>query len=225
MTTKPRVPLKIDIVSDVVCPWCVIGYLHLQQALERMPAAFDITLRWHPFELNPTMPPGGENLRDHLQRKYGARAGNSRGTRERLEQLGEAAGFRFDYFDQMRVVNTFRAHQLLHWAGEHSAQTELALALFRAFFSERRDVSSTPVLVDIAVAVGLPGDEAVALLEAERLASTVRKQQQIWLERDVMAVPAFFFEDSYPLPGAQDPVTFESVLRRIYDRKTAPQTD
>jgi predicted DsbA family dithiol-disulfide isomerase len=218
--TTPRLPLKIDIVSDVVCPWCVLGYLHLQNALERLDGLFDITLQWHPFELNPDMPANGENLREHMRRKYGADATASRSNRERLQQLGSEAGFHFDYFDEMRVVNTFRAHQLLHWAGERAQQTSLQLALFRAFFSEQKDINELDTLVSIAAGVGLPADEAAAVLDDARYAGSVRENEAYWQERDVMAVPGFFFEGSYPVPGAQSSDTFEHVLRRVYAKKT-----
>ena len=127
-------PLQVDIVSDVVCPWCIIGYKQLQKALGSMAGQFDVTLRWHPFELNPRMPQDGQNLREHIFEKYGSSAEQSRAAKERLVTLGESLGFTFDYFDAMRMVNTFRAHQLLHWAGEQGRQTELKLELFDAFF-------------------------------------------------------------------------------------------
>lgn len=221
MTNSPQ-PLQIDIVSDVVCPWCVLGYLHLQTALARVPGLFTVSLHWQPFELNPQMPAEGENLRDHIRRKYGADAAASRANRERLQQLGAAAGFNFDYFDEMRVVNTFRAHQLLHWAGENEqpVQTALQLALFRAFFSERKDIGELEILVSAAAEAGLAADEARAVLTDGRYANAVRENEQYWLERDVTAVPGFFFEGGYPVPGAQSPDTFEHILRRVYAKKT-----
>lgn len=218
MSATP-LPLTIDIVSDVVCPWCIIGYRQLQIALARTEDLFEVSLRWHPFELNPAMPAEGEEVRAHLARKYGAT--RSSGNRERLVNLGRAVGFEFDYFDDMRVLNTFAAHQLLHWSRQFHLETELKLALFRAYFSERQDISDPQTLRRIASSVGLDSDAAAAALADRRYANAVRQEQQEWMDRDVMAVPAFFFDSAYPVPGAQDPDTFERVLRRIHQRKTA----
>ena len=210
------VPLKVDIVSDVVCPWCIIGYKQLMKALDAVSNRFEASIHWHPFELNPDMPPEGQDLREHIAMKYGTSPSQSGGARTRLTELGESLGFTFDYHDDMRMVNTFRAHQLLHWAGLKGAQTALKLALFSAFFSERKDVSQTDVLVDAAVGVGLDGAEARALLEDGRYAADVRQEQGHWLEREVYAVPTFFFQDRFPVPGAQEAATFERVLNKIY---------
>ena len=154
----------MDIVSDVVCPWCIIGYKQLMKALAALPGQFDVTLRWHPFELNPRMPEDGQDLREHLAQKYGTSPAQSQAARARLTALGASLGFTFDYFDGMRMVNTFRAHQLLHWAGEQGRQTELKLALFEAFFSRREDVNDPGVLVAVAARAGLDSAQARAVL-------------------------------------------------------------
>ncbi len=208
-------PLQIDIVSDVVCPWCIIGYKQLQRALGSLPGQFDVTLRWHPFELNPEMPAGGEDLREHLARKYGASAEQGRGVRSRLTALGHALGFTFDYFDGMRMVNTFKAHQLLHWAAGEGRQTALKLALFEAFFSRREDVSDSGLLAAAARRVGLSQEEAAAVLADGRFASAVRAEEQAWLGREVYAVPHFLFNERYAVPGAQEADTFARFLTRI----------
>lgn len=208
-------PLQIDIVSDVVCPWCIIGYKQLQRALGSLPGQFDVTLRWHPFELNPEMPAGGEDLREHLARKYGASAEQGRGVRSHLTALGNALGFTFDYFDGMRMVNTFKAHQLLHWAAGEGRQTALKLALFEAFFSRREDVSDSGLLAAAARRVGLSQEEAAAVLADGRFASAVRAEEQAWLGREVYAVPHFLFNERYAVPGAQEADTFARFLTRI----------
>ncbi len=216
--TAQPVPLKVDIVSDVVCPWCIIGYKQLVKALDTLSGRFTPTIHWHPFELNPDMPEEGQDLREHLAMKYGTSASGSGGARTRLTQLGESLGFRFDYFEGMRMVNTFRAHQLLHWAGLQGRQTGLKLALFTAFFSERKDVSKPDVLVAAAAGVGLDAREAAAVLDDGRFAAAVRKEQAQWREREVYAVPTFFFQDRFPVPGAQEAQTFERVLNKIHAR-------
>lgn len=214
-------PLSVDIVSDVVCPWCIIGYKQLQKALAETPHNFEVSLTWHPFELNPQMGDDGENLREHLARKYGSTREQSVDARARLTAHGESLGFRFDYFEEMRVVNTFRAHQLLHWARGRERQTELKLALFAAFFTERQDVSKIDVLVSVAASVGLAADEARQILCDARYARAVRDEQRHWLERDVHAVPTFFLNDSYPIPGAQDSRTFLRILDKAAEMQAA----
>lgn len=209
--------LHVDIVSDVVCPWCIIGYKQFEKALQSMPQRFELTLQWHPFELNPKMPAAGQNLREHLAQKYGAGPEQSQANRKRLSELGTSLGFHFDYFDGMRVVNTFRAHQLLHWAEEQGKQTALKLKLFSAFFSERKDVHDISVLSDAAASVGLCAREAESILHDERYADAVRAQEQRWLDQEIHAVPAFIFNNRYSVMGAQDADTFARVLNKIVE--------
>ena len=214
-------PLQVDIVSDVVCPWCIIGYKQLQKALALLPGQFDVSIRWHPFELNPQMPAEGQELREHLAQKYGAQAAGGGSAKARLIELGQTLGFEFEYFDGMRMGNTFRAHQLLHWAAEQGCQTPLKLALFEAFFSRREDVSDLDVLVDVAGRVGLATDEARNILTSEGNAQAVREEQHLWREKDIHAVPAFFFNEQYFVPGAQEAETFVRVLNKIKDKAAA----
>jgi predicted DsbA family dithiol-disulfide isomerase len=138
-----------------------------------------------------------------------------------MSLIGESLGFTFDYFDGMRVVNTFRAHQLLHWAALQGKQTELKLALFTAFFSQRKDVSDAGVLVETAASVGLPAAEAEAVLASARFAEAVRSDQQQWLDKEIHAVPAFVFNDRYSVLGAQDADTFVRVLNKLETRQRA----
>lgn len=217
-------PLSIDIVSDVVCPWCIIGYKQLEKALATMPGRFDVRVHWHPFELNPHMPPTGQNLREHLAQKYGTTVEQSREVRARLTALGESLGFTFDYHDDMRMVNTFLAHQLLHWAGEMGKQTELKMALFEAFFSRREDVSDVNVLVAAAGRARLPLGEAMVVLESGRFAELVRAEERKWLEREVHAVPTFIFNDRFQVPGAQEADTFIRVLDKLATTEAAWRT-
>lgn len=214
-TAVTAMPLRIDIVSDVVCPWCIIGYRQLQRALAQLDGQFAVDIHWQPFELNPQMPAAGQDVREHLAQKYGTTAEQSQAARSRLTELGESLDFKFDYSDGMRMYNTFAAHQLLHWAGDQGKQTELKLALFEAFFSNRQNVADFAVLADTAAAVGLPRVEALALLEDGRYAQTVRDTQALWLDKDVHAVPTFFFDGRYAVPGAQEAETFVRVLTRL----------
>lgn len=212
-------PMRIDIVSDVVCPWCIVGYRQLEQALENSGIAAEIA--WHPFELNPQMREEGENLREHLMGKYGISAEDSARARNRLASIGEELGFTFRYGEDMRMVNTFRAHQLLHWAETLGRQHDLKLALFAAYFTENRDVSDPQVLVDVAAGIGLDGEEAAAVLADGRYAQAVRAAQSVWLERGVSGVPAMILDGRYMVPGAQGVETYQAILQRLRDRPAA----
>lgn len=213
--------LEVDIVSDVVCPWCIIGYRQLRKALDMMPGEFDVELRWHPFELNPNMPEQGQDVAEHLAQKYGTSPEQSQAARSRLTSLGDSLDFKFDYSPGMKMVNTFRAHQLLHWAAEQGLQTPLKLALFEAFFSNREDVNDIEVLVKVAQSVGLSAEPARELLLSGRYETEVRKEQQYWLDQDVHAVPAFVFNNKHMVPGAQEAETFVRILNKIKSKQAA----
>ncbi|AQQ66317.1 disulfide bond formation protein DsbA [Microbulbifer agarilyticus] len=214
-----KLPLRIDIVSDVVCPWCVIGYYRLQQALDNFDQAIDPTINWLPFELNPDMPSEGQNLREHIAEKYGTSPEESIAARERLTKLGADVGFPFDYFDEMRMVNTFHAHQLLHWAVSEGKQHALSLQLFADFFSHRRDVSAFDILIAAAESVGLNSFAARDVLAQQTYANDVRQLEQGIASKGVRGVPLFVFNAQYALSGAQEVTTFEAQLQRIIDDK------
>ncbi|MEE4193073.1 MAG: DsbA family oxidoreductase [Halieaceae bacterium] len=216
-----RMPLRIDLVSDVVCPWCIIGYRQFQKALAGREQAIDLELHWHAFELNPQMPAEGQNLREHLAGKYGTTPEQSRKARQRLTDIGAELGFTFNYSDDMKMVNTFRAHQLLHWAAEQGCQTALKEALFKAFFTDGQDVSETDTLADICVAIGLDRDEALAVLADARYGQAVREDQRQWVEQGIQAVPTFVINEQYMVQGAQDAEAFGRMLDRLLERHAA----
>jgi predicted DsbA family dithiol-disulfide isomerase len=213
--------IRIDIVSDVVCPWCVIGFKQLGQALEQLGDEVDADLHWHPFELNPQMPSEGQDLREHLAQKYGTTAAQSHAARERLTGIAKSLGVEFRFYDGMRVRNTFRAHQLLHWAGEQGRQTDLELALFDSYFSREEDVDDLDVLVAAAGRAGLDEELARAVVADGRYADSVREEQQFWLGKGINAVPSFILDGRHLIPGAQDPEVFVAALRRLVSEKAA----
>ena len=215
-------PIRIDIVSDVVCPWCIIGYKRLEAALAQLEGEVVPEIHWHPFELNPMMPPAGQNLREHIAQKYGVDPKQSAGARQRLTEIAASLGISFNYFDEMRMVNTFRAHQLLFWAGQHGKKTELELELFERYFTGQENVDDTDVLVDAAGRVGLDRTEAAALLSDERYARDVREQQRFWLQQGIHAVPSFIVDRRFLIPGAQEVDVFVSALERIRDDAANP---
>jgi predicted DsbA family dithiol-disulfide isomerase len=214
-------PLRIDLVSDVVCPWCIIGYRQFMKAFAERDGQIELDLHWHAFELNPQMPAEGQHLREHLAEKYGTTAEQSSKARQRLTDIGESLGFRFNYRDDMKMVNTFRAHQLLHWAGELDCQTELQDALFAAFFTDGQDVNDTEVLVDVCAAVGLDRTEALAVLEDARYVQAVRDDQRQWLEQGIQAVPTFVVNQQYFVQGAQEAAAFGRMLDKLLARHAA----
>jgi predicted DsbA family dithiol-disulfide isomerase len=215
------IPIRIDIVSDVVCPWCIIGFKQLERALAEMADEVEVDLHWHPFELNPQMPPEGQNVREHVAQKYGTTAAQSSAVRARLIQVAESLGVEFRYNEGMRIHNTFRAHQLLHWAGTQGKQTELELALFESYFSREENVDDVDVLVAAAGRAGLDEEQARAVVADGRHADTVREEQRFWLSKGIHAVPSFILDQRYLIPGAQDPDVFVAALRRLLEENAA----
>ena len=211
--------IRIDIVSDVVCPWCIIGYKQLERALGE--SGVTAELGWHPFELNPQMSEEGENLREHLAAKYGTTPEGSRQARARLTELGAELGFAFNYADDMRMYNTFRAHQLLHWAGTQGRQHALKMALFAAFFTHRRDVNDIEVLAEVAALIGLPKASALAVLTEGRFAEAVREEEAFWTSRGITGVPAMVFDQRYLLVGAQGAETYKRILEKLAEERAA----
>ncbi|SHG77586.1 DsbA family oxidoreductase [Ferrimonas marina] len=208
-------PLRIDIVSDVVCPWCIIGYKRLEQALASLGEEVEAEIHWHPFELNRQMPEGGENLRTHLAEKYGTTLEGSIKARANLTQMGAELGFRFDYFDEMRMYNTFKAHQLLHFARLQGKESELKLRLFSAFFGERKAVDETEVLVAEGVSVGLDEAQCREVLTSGRYADAVREEQDRWIQAGVRAVPTFVFNGEQGVSGAYDSEALVELIRSL----------
>lgn len=212
MSSTPE-PLRIDIVSDVMCPWCLIGYRQLAQALHASGTAHEI--HWHPFELNPDMPAHGQNLGEHLAEKYGSTPAESSANRQRLSEVGTELGFEFAFADDMQMHNTFKAHQLLHWAEDLGLTHALKQALFAAHFTHRRDLSDAGVLADVAAEVGLDRTEALAVLADQRFASAVRQAQQGWLNHNIRAVPAMIFNRKHLVSGAQGVDNYTRILAQL----------
>ncbi|MGR3464508.1 DsbA family oxidoreductase [Limimaricola sp.] len=205
--------IQVDIVSDVVCPWCVIGYHQLARAAEETGVAIDV--QWHPFELNPRMGDEGENLREHLAAKYGATPEDSRTARARLTQMGAALGFVFDFADDMRMVNTFRAHQLIDWAAAQQRGHDMNMALFSAYFTRHENLNDLQVLADAAGGIGLDRAAALAALEAGDHASMVRQKEQFWTSRGISGVPAMIFARQHLVTGAQGEQNYAAILRQL----------
>lgn len=215
MTNK----LKIDIVSDVVCPWCTIGYKRLEKAIEELGVKDQIEIEWQPFELNPNMPKEGQNVVEHISEKYGSTIEQQNESKRNMTEIGADLGFKFDYFDDMKMVNTFDAHVLLEYAKDFDKQTELKMTLTKAFFSDRKDVSEKEILKEALLEVGLNADEALAKLDNEQARIEVRNKQNYWKNLGVNSVPTIVFDRKSAVTGAQPIATFKQVLTELIKEK------
>jgi predicted DsbA family dithiol-disulfide isomerase len=208
-------PMKIDFVSDVSCPWCVIGLKGLEAALARVGDLVDADIRFHPFELNPNMPAEGQNLAEHVGQKYGSTPEQSAGARAMLRDKAAEVGFTIAMNPERRIYNTFDAHRLLHWAATQDRQAALKHALFEAYFTNGQSPGDHEVLVAAAESVGLDPLEARCLLESGAYAPEVRQEEMFWRREGVSAVPTIVINNKYLITGSQPPEAFERALRKI----------
>ena len=210
-----HVVTRIDFVSDVSCPWCVIGLKALEEALARMAGQVEAELHFQPFELNPQMPPEGQDIGEHLAQKYGATPEQSERTREAIRARGEALGFTFRMDRRSRIYNTFDAHRLLHWAGLEGRQTALKHALFRAYFTEGANPGAHDVLLRVAGEVGLDAAAAQQVLASGAYANEVRERERFYQQQGIHAVPAVIVNERHLIQGGQPVEVFEQALRQI----------
>ncbi|GLS02726.1 DSBA oxidoreductase [Brevundimonas denitrificans] len=212
--------LHIDFVSDIVCPWCVVGLGGLEAALAALKAeGIEAEIHFQPFELNPQMPPEGENIVEHIGRKYGSTPEQSAANRAMItERAAEAwPGFEMRMGPDSRIWNTFDAHRLLHWAGTVGAAEQRALkaALFTAHFTDGRTMTDAVVLADAAEAAGLDRAKAVEVLADDLYAAEVRAAEALWVSRGINGVPAVVVEGKWLISGGQPAGVFEEALRRM----------
>jgi predicted DsbA family dithiol-disulfide isomerase len=206
-------PLKIDFVSDVACPWCAVGLSSLQVALSRLGDVVDAEIVMHPFELNPQMVEEGEDLVEHIGKKYGRTAQQVADAQGELRRRGAEVGFAFG--TRKRIYNTFDAHRLLHWAGLKGKQVELKEALLKAYHGEGKPTSDHDVLVEAAIAVGLDGVEARTVLQGGDYAAEVRAEERNYQSMGINSVPSIIFNNQYLLTGAQPAEAFEQAIRQM----------
>jgi predicted DsbA family dithiol-disulfide isomerase len=207
-------PLKIDFVSDVSCPWCVVGLRALTRALDGLGDEVKAEIHFQPFELNPNMPAEGQDINEHIFEKYGSTPEQSRQNREVIRQRGAELGFTFSQGDR-RIYNTFDAHRLLHWAGLEGKQQALKEALFAAYFTDHANPSDHKVLAAVAEQVGLDRQRAEAILASGEYAAEVRELEQLWVSRGVSSVPTIVFNDRYAVSGGQPVEAFTDAIRQI----------
>jgi predicted DsbA family dithiol-disulfide isomerase len=207
--------MKIDFVSDIVCPWCAIGLKALEQALVRVGDAITVDLHFQPFELNPQMPAAGQDILEHLAQKYGTTPEQAARNREAIRQRGAELGFVFAMEKRSRVYNTFDAHRLLHWAEAAGKQRALKMALLEAYFTEGRNPSEHAVLSDVAAKVGLDAERARSILAGDEFALQVREREQFYQSQGIHAVPSVVINDRHLVQGGQPVEVFERALRQI----------
>jgi len=214
-------PLRIDFVSDIACPWCVIGLRGLLQALEATGAQAEI--HFQPFELNPNIAPEGENTAEHVAKKYGSTRERSDAARQMIKEHGAALGFNFNYGPESRIWNTFDAHRLLHWAGHEGPDKQLALkqAFFKLTFTDQRPSNDRAALLDAVREVGLDSARAGQILDSDEFAADVRALEQQWMRNGIRAVPAVIFNQKWLVQGGQPPAVFENAIRNILNGTAA----
>lgn len=205
--------MKIDFVSDVACPWCAVGLHSLETALARLGDILQVEMHFQPFELNPAMPPEGEDTVQHLSKKYGMSPEQLAQGREGLRQRGAAVGFTFG--ERPRVWNTFNAHRLLHWAGLEGRQRELKHALLTAYHTNAENPGATDVLLRLAAEVGLDVERARAILASDQFTAEVRALERHYQELGIHSVPSIIINDQHLIQGGQPPELFEQALRKI----------
>jgi len=220
MMTKP---LKIDFVSDVSCPWCIIGLKGIEEALRRVGDLVEADIHFQPFELNPQMPAEGQRLVEHVAQKYGSTPQQFQERRAMIRDRAAELGFTIGLSpEEGRVYNTFDAHRLLHWAGLEGRQYQLKLALFDAYFTRCLDPSDREVLADVAQRAGLDRDAAKEVLTSGRYADEVRAAERSWRALGISGVPTIIINDLYAISGGQPADVFESVIRRIAAESAEP---
>jgi len=207
-------PIRVDFISDVVCPWCAIGLGALEQAIQRLAGEIVIELNFEPFELNPTMPPDGQNAVQHIMQKYGSTASDIQRGQQSIRSGGNSVGFHFDFDKRTHFYNSFDAHRLVFWAGVERLQLPLYQKLLSAYFSEGQDISSHETLASIAGSVGLSEENAYKVLSSNLYVDEVRERELYFTNRGIHAVPAVVLNGQQIFTGAQSVDYYEQLLRK-----------
>ena len=211
--------LKIDIVSDIVCPWCVIGFRNLKTAMEELQAELKFGIFWKPYELHPEIPQEGYDKKLYMLQKFGS--SGVRSPYEEITKVGESVGFEFNFSKTKRIPNTFMAHRLLWKAEQCNLQNELSEALFKAYFTDGLDIGSKEILSNISHSVGMNKENSITFLESKEGGQEVADLEMDFIERSIGAVPTYFINDKYIIQGGQEPETFVSFLRKIIQKENA----
>ena len=213
--------LKIEIVSDVVCPWCVIGFKNLKKAIKELENELTFEISWKPYELHPEIPTNGYDKELYMQQKFGSNRG--KGVYDEIIDIGKDLDFDFNFSKTERIPNTFLAHRLLWYAEQNNLQNELSENLFYAYFTEGKDIGSIEVLASIASEIGLDKLKIISFLESETGSKEVEDQKLESIERSIGAVPTYIINDQYLIQGGQQPETFMAFLRKIQSKELEKQ--
>ena len=205
--------VKLDIISDPICPWCYIGKTQLDRALAERPD-HPFAVEWHPFQLNPDMPAEGMDRRTYLERKFGGPEGADR-VYGQISEHAKSIGVEADFEAITRTPNTLNAHRLIHWAGIEDRQEEIVNALFAANFREGRDIGDMDVLADIADANGMDASVVRRLLQSDADVDMIRQRDAHSREMGVTSVPTFVVAGQHAVPGAQPPELWVKVIDEI----------
>jgi predicted DsbA family dithiol-disulfide isomerase len=205
--------IKLDIMSDPICPWCYIGKAHLDRALESEPD-HPFAIEWHPFQLNPDMPAEGMDRRSYLEGKFGGKEGAVRAYAPVVEHA-EKAGLKINFEAMQRTPNTLNAHRLIHWAGIEGRQTAAVSALFKAYFVDARDIGDAEVLADIADGIEMDASVVTRLLATDEDMEDIRKRDAHSREMGINSVPTFIVGGRHAVPGAQPPELWKKVLAEL----------
>ena len=221
--------VTVEIWSDIMCPWCAIGYARFSKAVAKLKDEIEVEARWMPFELNPDLPPEGLSQAEHIAKVYNRSPDEIAEMQRAMEQRGAEAGFPLRFNgpegEPGMMWNTFEAHKLLRWAlaeGGPEAQTRLKVALLQAHFQDMRRIGDREVLLDIAAEEGFDRTNAAAALDDEALEIATRMEQKRGLEAGINSVPSFVFAGRYLVPGAQEPEVFTATIRKVAELAEAP---
>ena len=206
--------LRIDIVSDVVCPWCVIGFINLQKAMTQLNPKVEFEINWKPYELHPEIPENGYDKKLYMQQRFGELSGKASPYKQ-IEKIGKSLGFDFNFSKSERIPNTFNAHRLLWKAKEFGIQTELSEALFKCYFTEGKDIGSKEVLLEVATKVGMDSKMIQLFLDSKEGGKETADEEMSFIEKSIGAVPTYFINEKYIIQGGQEPETFVSFLTKI----------
>ncbi len=206
--------LRIDIVSDVVCPWCVIGFINLQKAMTQLSPKVEFEINWKPYELHPEIPENGYDKKLYMQQRFGELSGKASPYKQ-IEKIGKSLGFDFNFSKSERIPNTFNAHRLLWKAREFGIQTELSEALFKCYFTEGKDIGSKEVLLEVATKVGMDFKTIQLFLDSKEGGKETADEEMNFIEKSIGAVPTYFINEKYIIQGGQEPETFVSFLNKI----------
>ena len=209
--------LRIDIISDVVCPWCYLGYSRLKQAIEQLGDDYKIDIRWQPFELHPDMPLSGADREIYLGERFGSPEKLNEATHA-IQQVGIEAGIQFNFSEKDRIPNTKLAHQFVLSATKSGLATPFVIALFHAYFTDGKDIDSQSVLEELSLSIGLKPTDIEYALSSTAQQLTEKKLQHL-RDLDIQSVPTYVINDKYMIQGAHDPESFLKVLNDIAEKE------